>query len=157
MKAYILSVCGAVLISALVTLLMPEGRSGKFIGGILRLFCLLAILAPLLAFVRSDLPDLSSSAQSAPDGAFIEYFYGRYAKEQGKMLEKTLEEEFSLSLNVQIGWEIDGYSYHLSEVAVEVENFGMYGEGEHILVISELESRVRALTNLSAEAIEVYG
>ena len=34
MKTYILGVCGAVILSALIFLLLPDGKLGKFIGGV---------------------------------------------------------------------------------------------------------------------------
>ena len=52
MQAYILGVCGAVVISALITILLPEGKTGKFIGGILKLFCVAVMLLPVPALLR---------------------------------------------------------------------------------------------------------
>ena len=51
MRAYILGVCGAVIISALLFLLLPGGKLGKFIGGILKLFCVAVMLIFQLAAV----------------------------------------------------------------------------------------------------------
>ena len=72
------------------------------------------------------------------------------------MLKKRLEEEYSVTLSVQIGWEFVEYAYNISNVSVKIENFGMYGEDEHILVISEIRNRASEILQTDTEVISVY-
>ena len=115
MKAYILSVCGAVIVSSLVAILLPEGRTGKFINGILKLFCLLVMLIPFFSFVRGF--EFSGSGESASeielDDAFMDSFYNARAEQEEAMLRSRLEEEYSLTLSVQIEWDIVEYEYKI--------------------------------------------
>ena len=158
MKAYILSVCGAVIISALVVILLPDGKTGKFINGILKLFCLLVMLVPLFGFIRDFRIEQRGEVASeiALDENFIDHFYGEIAAEEEAMLKKRLEKEYSVTLSVQIGWEFVEYAYNISNVSIKIENFGMYGEDEHILVISEIRNRASEILQTDTEVISVY-
>ena len=141
MKAYILAVCGAALISALVTVLLPEGKTGKFINGILKLFCLLVMLVPLLALFTGGegaLPSLSGQGTMEYDDAFIEKMFARRAEAEAASLESYIDEEFSVTADVRVGWENVEYEYTVSEVLVTVEDFGIYADGEHIFIIEQI-------------------
>ena len=62
----------------------------------------------------------------------------------------------SVTVTAQIEWDFVDYAYEVSKVKIKIENFGMYGKDEHILVISKIEESVCALLNVRAEAVEIY-
>ena len=72
MEGYILAVCGAVILSALVTILLPEGKTGKFINGMLRVFCVAVMLVPLYGmfekFGAPSLPEGGSEEVALDEG-----------------------------------------------------------------------------------------
>lgn len=159
MDAYILSVCGAVIISSLVTILLPDGKTGKFINGVLKLFCLLVILVPLFVFFKNGSFETAGSAAEGEislDEEFIGDFYDEFANEEARAVEKKIKEELSVTVTAQIEWDFVDYAYEVSKVKIKIENFGMYGKDEHILVISKIEESVCALLNVRAEAVEIY-
>lgn len=159
MATYILSVCGAVILSSLILVLLPEGRLGKFINGILKLFCLLVMTVPLFQFFTDeeyavDSGDVNSEIKL--DDPFIEYFYEEMSLREEVGLKELLETEYLVELEVRIGWTFVDYAYEVSNVTIKIKNFGMYGDDEHILVISELRDRTAEVMKISAEAVEVY-
>lgn len=163
MEKYILGVCGAVIISALVSILLPDGKTGKFINGILKLFCLLVMLLPLFSLVKEyasggagETGQSEASADISLDEDFISVFGEKKAEAQERSLQERIGQEYSVTVTVQIGWDFVDYAYTVSNVKIKIENFGMYGNDEHILVISKIRSRVSGLLNLSEEAVEVY-
>ena len=141
MQAYIWAVCGAVIISALAAILMPEGKIGKFINGILKLFCLSVMIAPLFALFEKF-----TGEPPAGDGSdFIEYMFGKRAQEEADSLEELLEEEFAIGVSAEILWDYAEYAYNVTNVNIKIENFGMYGNDEHIIIIAQVESRTQEL------------
>ena len=146
MEAYILSVSGAVLVSAVAVILLPEGKTGKFIGGILKLFCLLVILLPipkmLEKYLGQDAEIPSFSEEGELDEEFIEYMFSKRAEEEAEKLEEQIDEEFEIVVNIQIEWEYAEYAYNVTKVTVKVENFGIYGDDEHINVIEQVKEYV---------------
>ena len=149
MQAYIWAVCGAVIISALAAILLPEGKIGKFINGILKLFCLAVMIAPLFALVEQFMgnppQEGGESAEAELDDDFIEYMFARRAEEEAKALDELLEEEFKIAVSTEILWDYAEYAYNVTEVSIKIENFGMYGNDEHIIIIGRVESRTREL------------
>ena len=149
MQAYIWAVCGAIVISALATILLPEGKIGKFIHGILKLFCLAVMLTPLFGLLQQAegfFPSGGETEISAGlDDAFMEYMFGRRAEEEEVELKKQLEEEFAVAVEADIMWKISEYAYTVTNVHIKVKNFGMYGNDEHILIIGRIENRTQEL------------
>lgn len=150
MQAYIWAVCGAVIISALAAILMPEGKIGKFINGILKLFCLSVMIAPLFALFEKftgepPAGDGCDSAGAELDDDFIEYMFGKRAQEEANSLEELFEEEFAIGVSAEILWNYAEYAYNVTNVNIKIENFGMYGNDEHIIIIAQVESRTQEL------------
>ena len=52
MSAYLLSIIGIVLLAAVLSAVLPGGKTGKFIKGMTKLACLAVILSPVLNFFR---------------------------------------------------------------------------------------------------------
>lgn len=146
MQNYILSVSGAVLIAAIATILLPESKIGKFINGIMKVFCLLIIFLPLPGLAKTifgkEAPSFAVSGELEPDDAFLDYMFSARAREQEESVEAVLEEQFGLVVKTQIVWECVEYAYTVKQVSVKIENFGIYGEEEHIFVIEQVKSRV---------------
>ncbi len=146
MEAYILSVSGAVLVSAVAVMLLPEGKTGKFIGGILKLFCLLVILLPipkmLGKYLGQDAEIPSFSEEGELDEDFIDYMFDRRAEEEAKLLEKQITDKFDIVVNIQIKWEYAEYAYNVTKIMVKIKNFGIYGDDEHINVIEQVKEYV---------------
>lgn len=129
---------------------MPEGKIGKFINGILKLFCLSVMIAPLFALFEkftgeSPAGDGSDSAGAELDDDFIEYMFGKRAQEEANSLEELLEEEFAIGVSAEILWDYAEYAYNVTNVNIKIENFGMYGNDEHIIIIAQVESRTQEL------------
>ena len=108
MEGYILAVCGAVILSALVTILLPEGKTGKFINGMLRVFCVAVMLVPLYGmFEKFGAPSLpeGGSDEVALDESFMERVFSEQALAQAEALEKSLSEDPGISVSAEILWE----------------------------------------------------
>ena len=144
MQAYILGVCGAVVISALITILLPEGKTGKFIGGILKLFCVAVMLLPVPALLREvGVTGGGSGGEMQPDEAFIDAVFSRRAEEEEETLEGKIDEEVGVTALVDILWECEDFAYTVEEIDVKIEDFGIYGADRHIFVIEQVEACVR--------------
>ena len=53
MNAYVLSVIGTILLSAIITAILPDGKTNSVIKGVSRLACVIAIVMPILTFFQS--------------------------------------------------------------------------------------------------------
>lgn len=145
MEKYILSVCGAVILSALVTILLPEGKIGKFINGILKLFCLLIMLLPLYGLFETFLHTgggggfEGEQAQLAPDEEYLDYVYGKQAKMQETQLSEYFAEKYGVETEIAIAWQCAEFSYDVTKIEIKIKNFGMNDESTHIYIIDQIE------------------
>lgn len=142
MKEYILAVCGSVVISALITLLLPEGKMGKFIGGILKLFCLLVMLMPLFQMFEKYHPwdgEIETSGEYEPDENFLMQAFKLQAETREREIEEEIAKEFSVEVDAELLWEYADYACNVTEIKIKIEDFGIYEENEHIFVIQQIE------------------
>ena len=72
MRAYILSIAGIVLISAVVSMIAPSGKMGKFIRGTTKLLILLVMLGPIISWVEGKRELSLSSSNIRTDEAYLE-------------------------------------------------------------------------------------
>ena len=133
MNAYLLSVVGTVLISAVITALIPEGKTATVIRSIAKLACTVAILAPILNFFKTgDLEEGGDFSQTTTekfskisihtDEEFIQYYCEIRVRETERALEQELAKAYGVSVAVTLLWELQ---------AEEV--YGLY-DGQEIFI-----------------------
>lgn len=111
MSAYLLAIIGIVLLSSILSVVLPGGKTAKFIKGIAKLCCLAVILAPILSFFRGNgdgnikFPFFSSETVIETDDAFIDYCSTKRIENAEAELKKKLEETFSVEVEVTLLWE----------------------------------------------------
>lgn len=158
MQGYILAVCGAVILSALVSILLPEGRIGKFVSGMLKVFCVLVMLLPLYELISGlSAPEAETgSTQSSIelDESFIDGMFAERARVQEDELALALSQDPGVCVSAEVLWKSVEYAYEVYEVRIKIENFGIYGEDEHIFVIEQVEERVSEL--MGSPEVVVY-
>ena len=113
MKAYVLSVIGAILISAVLSCVISEGKTAAMIRGITKMACVAIIVAPILTFFHSgkipgfmygDFQEIFTQSGIQSDVAFIQYYSEmRIAETQGR-LEDELYEKYGLKTEVELEW-----------------------------------------------------
>ncbi|MCD8040430.1 MAG: hypothetical protein LUF82_02825 [Clostridia bacterium] len=90
MTAYLVTACGAVFLSVLVSFIIPQGKLGKTITVVLRLVCIAILISPL-----TGLFDVSS--YSSEDIADYSYICSVYSSNQSEALEEILYNEFGVA------------------------------------------------------------
>ena len=119
MSGYAMSVIGIILISAILTAVLPSGKTGSVIKGVTRLACVLVIVMPILVFFQSGEWEIDktffqgefSETVIQTDGAFIQYYSEMRVREAEDKLEEELFKEFSVRANVTLVWETEKSAY----------------------------------------------
>ena len=156
MDTYILSVCGAAILSAVAAILLPESKLGKFIGGMIRIFCLLVIVLPLPSLIGGFLsPEEgeNTSAQMPLDEEFMQKMFSLQMEGREELIADRLEAELGIVVSARMVWGLVEYECKIKQIEVSIENFGIYGEDEHIFVIEQVKSIVFAMYG---EEVVVY-
>lgn len=131
MNGYLLSIVGTVLLSSVLTAIIPSGRTSAVIKGVAKLACVLIIVSPVLKFFQSgSFPDFSTGISATDftqtviwtDESFIEYYSELRISQAQETLEKELLDVYQVETEVSFVWE------------KEKEQVGKYYERENIRI-----------------------
>ena len=115
LSEYLLSLIGVVLLSAILTGILPEGKTSGLIKSVMRMVCILAIISPILTFFTSGRWAMTGEKNSMAiftetgiqqDDSFIHYYSEMRVTETEKALKQELLERFSVQTNVELIWEM---------------------------------------------------
>ena len=120
MNGYVLTVMGTVLLSAILTILVPEGKTSGIIKGVTKLACLIVIISPIPQFLKNErffdvIRGESVENNEAffeengitTDKSFIQYYCKWRVEETQTALENELSEKFAVKVAVTIVWKFD--------------------------------------------------
>jgi hypothetical protein len=113
LSGYLLSIIGIVTFSAVLSVILPDGKTNKLIKGIAKICTLSVLLAPVLSFFRSGsegdgeikISTFSSQFVIETDTAFIDYCSMKRIGNAETQLEKELFEVFSVETQITLIWE----------------------------------------------------
>ncbi len=130
MSGYLLGVIGTVLFSALLTAIMPEGKTSGLIKAIARITCVLAIVAPVLGFLKTGSLSLSYDkksqtifSQSVIEGQeeFIQYYSEMRVTQTQEALEKELLQKYGVQTVVRLEWTLEEDRIKIIRILVDTE------------------------------------
>ena len=144
MNGYLLGVIGTVLLCAILSAILPEGKTAGAIKGVAKLACVLAIVAPVLEFFQSGDKALDGKKSSSgifsetviqTDEGFIEYYSEMRIRETEIALERELNEKFQANTEITLEWsretEKDG-RYERDSIRITRIRIGVNEESEEV-------------------------
>lgn len=150
MRAYLLSIAGAVILSAVAAALVPEGRMGKFVKGMTRLLVFAVIATPLIGSLSAgEFP--FSPGEIGTDAGYLEACLSLARQNSRGEIEQYLYETFSLRAEIET--EHDGETFRLEKIRATVDDPVIFGQDEHINMISRVEEALEAKYGCPAEVI----
>lgn len=135
MKAYVLSVAGAVLISAVLTIISPAGKMGKFVKGMTKLFILLILLSPLISAFRGG---LSSAADVGTDKGYLYYCEEVMKREDAENISGLLFREFGIT--AEVATRRTAGELTPEKINVKITDFGIIGQDGHIDTMKRVQA-----------------
>ena len=116
MNGYLLSIAGVVVLSAILSSVLPNGKTSGLIKSIMRMACILAIISPIITFFHSGSLSVSGVKNSdaifsqsviEQEQAFIHYHSEMRIAETERALEKEILTQFSVETSVALSWELE--------------------------------------------------
>ena len=108
MNEYVLSIMGTVLIASVLSAILPEGKTSVVIKSIAKLFCVFAVLSPVLRFFdeknSSSQTGIFSESVIKEDESYIDYCSKKSVENAEKALEEYLSTEYGRAATVTIEW-----------------------------------------------------
>ncbi|MBQ7831548.1 MAG: hypothetical protein IJ393_05705 [Clostridia bacterium] len=141
MNEYLLGVIGTILICALLTAILPQGKTSGVIKAITRMACVLAIVAPILKYLQTgslhsniNVDGNLTETVIETDETYIKYYSEMRIRETEKALENELAERYAVSVEVHLIWDtVMEYAGKYSAESIQIKRI----EIERISEISE--------------------
>ncbi len=114
MREYVISVIGIVIISAILTTIIPDGKTSGMIKGIAKTACVAVIITPIIhffqagetpSFIYKNSQEIFLQSGIETDAAFIEYYSEMRIAETQEKLQKELQEKYGLRVKTILNWE----------------------------------------------------
>ena len=126
MNGYLLSVIGTILLSALLTAILPNGKTSAVIKAITKLACLLVIISPVFSYIQAETgtsngnssKNLSQSVIQT-DESFITYYSEMRIQNTQAQLESEIKEKFDLGCRVVFTWKYDKENIRIIKLTVQ--------------------------------------
>lgn len=152
MKAYILSVVGAVLLSAVIAVIAPSGKTGKFLRGATRLVTLFVLLSPLKELLGETPLSVGSSSSLQADEEYLSYCARELAAEDEQAIGAWIREEYGAESVVRVERNADA-TFSYQKIQVTILDFGIYEQDEHIHISEQIEAALETRYGCQAEVM----
>ena len=128
MRTYLLSIVGTVLLSAVLTAVLPNGKTAGLIKGVTRLVCALVIISPILTFFQSGSGSVFETknsdgifSQSVIDAeeTFIHYYSELRVRETEKALAQEIAEKQGVEVEVSLEWTLKNEDIRIDKIYIK--------------------------------------
>ncbi len=155
MQAYILSVAGAVLLSAVVSILVPDGKLGPLIRGMTKLLTLILLVSPVISLFRGTGFSFDETVYEE-DASFLAAAAKRAEEREENAVESWLQTQYGIEGKADVDFNEDG-SYSAKSVTVCIADFGIYEDAAHIDISLHIEEALEEQYGCEAEIIAGNG
>lgn len=151
MKAWLISVTAVCLLLILMELLLSEGKTKKFIQGILRLAMVIVLLSPVTALVKGNTTEINITEETKETATYdgLSDYIKRKAENE---IEKRLNE-----MGGRCEAEILVGNGEIRFVEITVKENGINAKGENIYTNEKIIECVTDTVAVDKEKVLVYG
>lgn len=123
MNSWIISIGIALLFTTFLIILLPKGKSAKFIKGISTIIVMLVVLKPFSALKNNaDLPFFSVEGKIGVDESYVFYAIEKSIENKKNAIKKLCEENGFSESEVEIVYETDEYyATNITKISVFVD------------------------------------
>ena len=159
MKELILSIICIVIISTIILIILPEGKTNRIIRNISQITIILVILTPITkvsidSFINFDDDNLLETFYQDDFVEFVNESKILILKDQ---CEELLSECGIKGASCDFGFNLDGQNViKIKFVLVNLSNSVIISQDEHIVVIEQAILKISSFFDLSAKEVFVY-
>lgn len=137
MKAYLLTIAGVIILSAVVSILVSDGKMGKFIKGMMRLFVFSVVIVPFISMFGEKDFVFSTAEIESDEGYLIRCSEILEEKDEKEIIE-FLSREYGIIGEAEVVRDnSDGFAR--KKINVKIFDAGIFGQDEHIDIIGRIK------------------
>lgn len=159
MNAWLNSVVGAVIISAIVSFIMPNGKSSKHIQGIFNLLLILIIVKPIFSVDLSSLNfnDIFNKNEIILQYDFIDYFNENLNEIYTEGCKEIIKNEGIENFSIDIDYETDSDGkYQIKTIKIFLKNQVITEDELHIDIIERIKNCVSLYASVTQDKVLIY-
>ena len=123
--AYLLSVVGTILLGAVLTAIIPEGKTAGIVRSMTKLVCLLVIISPILSYLSAEkaVKTEKNFTQSViqTDESFIQYYSELRVVQTEQAITQELQKEFGMDCVVRLEWLLKEERIQITQICVQAQ------------------------------------
>ena len=159
MKAWIVSVSAVVMITAIINLILPEGKMGKFIKGIFSIFVLLTIIKPII-YIKDggfNYQNIFNQSNFELQDEFIEYVSQEKINEYENNCQNILEKNGIQNAFVDIFYALDeNLMIIIKSTSIDLKNSVIKSDKAHIDIIKAVRKEIASYLNVKEDLVKIY-
>ncbi len=164
-KTWILSIAGIIILSAMLSLILPEGKAGKLIKSILALLVILVIIKPLFSIFSGGEVSFTPENQTivTEQQNFIDYINGKKIESYKTNTEQILKNHDVYDAQIEIIVLTDNEITNdtngepiIQKIIIDLKNSVIKSDSPHKYIIKDLKNDLAEYFSLSQEKIEIY-
>lgn len=150
MKAYLLTLTGAILLSAVASIVLPGGKMGKFLKGMTRLFVFSVVIVPLVSLFGEKKLDFKAGSVRT-DTKYLETCAALLERADEREAELYLKEEYGVTSKAKMTRKAEE-DFCREKIEVKIYSDGIFEPGAHIDMMRKIESVLEKNFGCKAEA-----
>lgn len=154
MTEYILSIISVILLTGAAGIVLPEGKTGKFVKSIFSVATLVVILTPLIRMKDSSAPVFDDDFVFEYDENYLEFIDYKESEYRSGVIEEMLEENGYETL-VQLYYERAENQFKITKVLIFLKNSGISEQDEHIYISSDMIQAVAEYCGVGTDKVIV--
>ena len=162
LKGWLLGIFAVAIILETVLIILPEGKTGKYIKGFFLLVLALVILRPIVDFKNNFKDfDINVSTNNSNDftqqNDYLEYVVNVSVEEKIRQCKILLENCGIKESDVEIAYtRTQGIEYIITKVNLNLTNAVIIGQDEHKNIIEKAKNNLCEYLNVSDGVIIIY-
>lgn len=154
---WILTVVGVIVVGVLVDIVLPEGSIRKFVRGLVSIFTVFAIVAPLPNVNLDKINFGSFFKQAQIDENFIERINSKKLNEYEILIESTLYSQGYHNVDIKIDADKQTSTLKILKVNVDLTGLVLNDKNLNINKYDQIKSIVKSIVGVREEDILFYG
>ncbi len=160
MNQWLYSIVVSVIITTIISIILPEGRLRQSIQCVFSIVLILIIVNPILKASKNQSLFFSNDfvVDENISNDYLNYVYEIKSNSLSKECENLLSEIGISGAEIQINYSIEkDFSFSIKLVNVNLSNAVISSNKEHIVVIEEAKTLLSNKLNLNKDKVNVYG
>lgn len=162
MKEWVISIVSTILIVSSLSMIMPNGKLGKYVKSILSVLVLLVIVKPVLSLKNISFDDFNFSMIDVDyQTDYLEYITNQKVNEMTKTCKEIIKNNFKndfSDFDVELQYETnDKYEIILKNVQINLSKAVINSFDEHKIIIDSIKNEICNCLNIEKSLVVING